>query len=83
MLTVKAIYDGKKLKLLDKVSVKKPTNVLVTFLDDESDSEIAHEDLLRFAEKGGAFDFLNDPEEDIYTDDDLKVRYKWKKGSSF
>ena len=76
MLTVKAIYDGKKLKFLDKVSIKKPTNVLVTFLDDESDSEIAHEDLLRLAEKGGAFDFLNDPEEDIYTDDDLKVRYK-------
>jgi hypothetical protein len=76
MLTVKAIYDGKKLKFLDKVSIKKPTNVLVTFLDDESDSEIANEDLLRLAEKGGAFDFLNDPEEDIYTDDDLKVRYK-------
>ena len=76
MLTVKAIYDGKNLKLLDKVSIKKPTNVLVTFLDDESDSEIANEDLLLLAEKGGAFDFLNDPEEDIYTDDDLKVRYK-------
>ena len=76
MLTVKAIYDGKKLKFVDKVSIKKPTNVLVTFLDDESGSEIANEDLLRLAEKGGAFDFLNDPEEDIYTDDDLKVRYK-------
>lgn len=76
MLTVKAIYDGKKLKFLDKVLVKKPTNILVTFLDDDSDSEIANKDLLRLAEKGGAFDFLNDPEEDIYTDDDLKVRYK-------
>lgn len=76
MLTVKAIYDGKKLKLLDKVSIKKPTNVLVIFLDDESDSEISNKDLLRLAEKGGAFNFLNDPEEDIYSDDDLKVRYK-------
>ena len=27
-------------------------------------------------ETGGSFDFLNAPEEDIYSDDDLKVKYQ-------
>ena len=33
-------------------------------------------DLMRLAENSGAFDFLNDEGEDIYTSDDLKVKYK-------
>ncbi len=33
-------------------------------------------DLMRLAENGGAFDFLHDEGEDIYTLDDLKVSYK-------
>ncbi len=32
-------------------------------------------DLMRLAETGGAFDFLHD-EEDIYSLEDLKVRYR-------
>jgi len=32
-------------------------------------------DLMRLAETGGAFDFLHD-EEDIYSIEDLKVRYR-------
>ena len=32
-------------------------------------------DLMRLAENGGAFDFLRD-EEDIYSVEDLKVRYR-------
>ncbi|MCG3155003.1 MAG: hypothetical protein DKINENOH_01601 [bacterium] len=39
--------------------------------DDVPAAEIA-----RLAEAGGAFDFLADPEEDIYSDEDLKVRYR-------
>ncbi len=34
------------------------------------------EDLMRLAEKGGALDFLHDEREDIYTIDDLKVKYQ-------
>lgn len=41
----------------------------------------AHDDLpaakiAKLAKSGGAFDFLAEPEEDIYSDDDLKVRYR-------
>jgi len=33
-------------------------------------------DIAKLAEHGGAFDFLTDSDEDIYSDDDLKVRYR-------
>ena len=75
MLSVKAIYDGKNVKLSEKVEVKKPVRVIVTFLDDE-DTDIKNEEILIVADKGGSFDFLNDPAEDIYTDNDLKIKYK-------
>jgi hypothetical protein len=39
--------------------------------DDVPAAEIA-----KLAEAGGAFDFLADPDEDIYSDEDLKVRYR-------
>lgn len=75
MLSVKGIFDGKNLKLLEKVNISKPRKVIITFLDDE-ESHITNDELLYVAEKGGAFNFLNDSEEDIYTDKDLKVKYK-------
>ncbi|MBN2655450.1 MAG: hypothetical protein JXR86_00200 [Spirochaetales bacterium] len=34
------------------------------------DEDISTMDILRTAQAGGAFDFLNDPEEDIYTLED-------------
>ena len=74
MLSVKAIYDGKKLKLLDKVKVTKPHKVIITSLEDDSD--INPQVIYNVAEEGGAFDFLKEPEEDIYTDDDLKKQYR-------
>lgn len=39
-------------------------------------SEIPIEDIMKLENKGGAFDFLNNPREDIYSVNDLKVRYK-------
>jgi hypothetical protein len=34
------------------------------------------DELMKFEESSGAFDFLNDEREDIYTVNDLKVKYK-------
>ena len=39
------------------------------------ESDFADADLMRLAENGGAFDFLND-DEDVYSVEDLKVRYR-------
>ena len=33
-------------------------------------------DIMKFEESSGALDFLNDAREDIYTVNDLKVKYK-------
>ncbi len=74
MLSVKAIYDGKNIKLLEDVKVSKPRKVILTFLDDE-ELDFTSDEILFVAEKGGSFDFLNDPKEDIYTDANLKVKY--------
>ena len=76
MLSIKGIYDGKQLKLAEKIKIRSPKKVIVTFLDAVED-ELSSEELHQFAQKGGAFDFLNNKEEDIYTDKDLKVVYKW------
>ncbi|MEO8447218.1 MAG: hypothetical protein ABI528_06960 [bacterium] len=38
-------------------------------------SDISTLDIMKLAEKGGAFDFLNDERENIYTLKDLKIKY--------
>ena len=75
MLSVKGTFDGKKLKLSRQLRIRKTRKVIVTFLDEEED-ELTGEELHMLTEKGGAFDFLKNKEEDIYTDKNLKVRYK-------
>lgn len=75
MISVKAIYDGKNIKLLEEVKLNFPRKVIITFLDDE-ESDFSGKEIMGVAEKGGSFDFLNDPQEDVYTDENLKVKYK-------
>ena len=75
MLSVNGTYDGKQLKLAEKIKIRSPMKVIVTFLDAVED-ELSSEELHLLMQKGGAFDFLNNKEEDIYTDKDLKVVYK-------
>ncbi len=80
MLSVKAIYDGKNLKLLEPVDVQTPQEVIITFLQDNPDvsipnADIRGADIQRLIEHSRTFAFLADEEEDIYTDADLKVKY--------
>ncbi|MFH1287729.1 MAG: hypothetical protein ABII25_03425 [bacterium] len=75
MLAVKGLFDGKSIKLLGRVSVKEPHEVIITFLEPDED-KVLNRDIRKLAEVGGSFDFLNNPAEDIYSDTDLKVRYK-------
>ncbi|HCJ78848.1 hypothetical protein HX99_06955 [Peptococcaceae bacterium SCADC1_2_3] len=75
MIAVKGLFDGKRIKLLEKVDIKEPQEVIITFLGTSEDKALYGE-IYKFAETGGAFDFLNAPEEDIYSDDDLKVKYR-------
>ena len=71
MVSVHAIYDGKTLKLLDNIAVNTPKKVIVTFLENDLEGF----NMNHIAQAGGAFDFLEAEEEDVYTDEDLKVKY--------
>lgn len=71
MVSVHAIYDGKTLKLLDNVRVNTPKKVTITFLDDDLEGFTMN----HIAQAGGAFDFLEAEEEDVYTDKDMRVKY--------
>lgn len=79
MLSVRATYDGKELKFRKKIKIKTPKEVIITFLDpiDNSDpvDDLNTAEIHQMVQDGGALDFLNDEREDIYTDDDLRVKY--------
>ncbi len=42
----------------------------------EVNNDLPIEAIMKLQEKSGAFDFLNTAEEDIYTVNDVKVRYR-------
>ncbi len=44
-------------------------------VDVELVDDVDGKDLMELSERGGALDFLLDEREDVYTADDLKVRY--------
>jgi hypothetical protein len=75
MKSVKGLFDGKKIKLLEDIEIEEPQEVIITFLGPTEDEKF-YKKLYKLAEKGGSFDFLNDPEEDIYSEKDLKVDYR-------
>ena len=75
MISVQGIYDGKKLKLLETIKLNSPKKVIVTFLDDLDTDLPTIEELMQLAMKSKAFKFL-EKEQDLYSDKDLKVKYK-------
>ncbi|MFM9951975.1 MAG: antitoxin AF2212-like protein [Saprospiraceae bacterium] len=80
MLSVRAIYDGKQLKLLEKVDIQEPKRVIVVFLDypeneEKEENPITAKDLHDLMQENPALDFLVAEEEDIYSDEDLKVKF--------
>ncbi|MCF8370325.1 MAG: hypothetical protein K9H64_01805 [Bacteroidales bacterium] len=74
MLSIQGTYDGKVLRIFDKIQINSPKKVIVTFLEDP-DEDFTSEELHMIAQQGGAFDFLDNEEEDIYSDSDLKIKY--------
>lgn len=66
--TIRAIVrENKKIELLEPVDMPEGTEVFVTILPEGDEME-----WLKAASKNEAFDFLKDPEEDIYTPSDGK-----------
>jgi len=72
-MTIKGIIKDGLIHPLEKTELKNNQEVLIYLPNDESD--MIHQELYHQASKGKSFDFLNDPEEDIYSEHDLKVKY--------
>ena len=90
MLSVKAIYDGDKIHFFENVNFKEPREVIITFLNKSNFdlkklkiaqrnevfvNDISSNEIHYLLQEGKAFDFLNNKEEDIYSDNDLKIKY--------
>ena len=65
MLAIRGIYDGKTIKLIDKITEKKKYKVIITFIEEIYPDD---EDLRSFSSQTTGLDFWNDPKEDIYQD---------------
>jgi hypothetical protein len=65
MLTVNGIYDGKTVKITDKITEKKKFKVVVTFIEE---LEQGDDDLRNFSAQTDGLDFWEDTAEDIYQD---------------
>ena len=74
MLSIQGTYDAKRLIIFDSIQIKSPKKVIITFLEDPIE-DFTKEELHLIAQEGGAFDFLDSEEENIYTDNDLMVKY--------
>jgi hypothetical protein len=72
MFSVRAVITGDKVSFLEEVKLTTSRQVIITFLEDD----ISTKQVQYFAEQGKAFDFLNDPAEDVYGDSDLKKKYE-------
>ena len=65
MLAIHGIYDGKTIKITDKVTEKKKYKVVITFIEEISQND---EDLRTFSSQTKGLEFWNDSREDVYQD---------------
>jgi hypothetical protein len=70
MFAVNGIYDGKVVKITDKISEKKRYKVVVTFLEELQQTD---NDIREFSAQTDGLGYLEDPRENIYQDY-LKVK---------
>jgi hypothetical protein len=65
MFAVRGIYDGKKVKITDRISDKKRYKVVVTFIEE---LPLEEKEIRDFASQTESFDFWENKAEDIYQD---------------
>jgi hypothetical protein len=79
MERVKGKYDGEKIILEGPLKKREPGDVIVIFPAKQkvlpSATDVTGRTIARYLDGNPAFDFLNEPEEDIYSDKDLKIKY--------
>ena len=65
MLAIHGIYDGKNIKITDKITEKKNYKVIITFIEEINQND---EDLRTFSSQTRGLEFWNDSREDVYQD---------------
>lgn len=65
MFAVRGIYDGKQVKITDRLSDNKRYKVVVTFIEELPEEET---EIREFASQTESFDFWENTVEDIYQD---------------
>ncbi len=65
--TIRAIFQHGHLKPLDPIDLPEDTRLMIALLDND---DLPAEGMAKLAGKDRAFEFLNDPREDIYSDTD-------------
>ena len=56
--------------------VQRAKTVEEVIIEEEVEDDLPVEGLMKLIEQGDAFAFLHDPAEDLYTEKDLKERYR-------
>lgn len=75
MVSVRALYDGHQLQLLEKVNIHSTQEVIIVFpyLDSNTpDDDISAIEIANMVQDSGALGFLANEQEDIYSDEDIK-----------
>lgn len=67
MQKIHVIFQGGSFKPLEHVDLPENARVTLAVLDDD---DLSSDGIAKSAGTGGAFDFLNDPREDIYSESD-------------
>lgn len=67
MQTIRAIFRDGNFEPLDPVDLPENTRLTVALLDSD---DVSADAIAELAHRDGAFDFLNDPREDIYSESD-------------
>lgn len=65
MLAVRGIYDGKSVKITDRITEKKSYRVVVTFIEELPQNE---GELRDFSAQTNGLEFWGDSKEDLYQD---------------
>ena len=65
MLAIHGIYDGKTIKITDKITEKKKYKVIITFIEELYQDD---NDLRNFSSQTKGLEFWNDSREDVYQD---------------
>lgn len=77
MISIRAKFDGKRILFSEKIEITKEEEVIVVFLnrDQPQVEDVSGMEIQSILANSESLSFLQAEEENVYSDQDLKVRY--------